>query len=211
MSKQFTLFAFVAVFGVLVPELLRADGIIIRMTGPDGQTKTFNPSHPPKRGEEPIIDRLLTYRETAEECSRASEIIRLETDIHNPYETATYEVTISEAFGFCRLDYYGIVMKPWQCGADDIGFCLRSIIEGEFSLALPHGPATDSRVMKDRPNDAPLKIYFDLSNLDSEAEFTNSDKDCRVVFSGIAHPNLATDSVLIYFGNVTLSKFCFMG
>lgn len=211
MAKQFILFAFVAMCGVLVPELLRADGIIIRMTGPDGRTKTFNPSHPPKRGEEPIIDRLLTYRETAEECHRASEIIRLETDVHNPYETPNYEISISEAFGFCRLDYYAVVMKPWRCSADDIGFCLRSIVEDEFSLALPHGSATDSRVMQDRTNDAPLKIYFDLTNLDSAAKFTNSDKDCRVVFGGIAHLSLATDSVFIFSGNITLSKPCFAG
>ncbi|WP_342240471.1 hypothetical protein [Inquilinus sp. OTU3971] len=211
MAKQFILFAFVATFGALVPVLLRADGIIIRMTGLDGRTKTVNPSHPPKRGEEPIVDQLLNYRETAEECHKASEIIRLETDVHNPYETPTYEVSISEAFGFCRLDYYAIVMKPWRCRADDIGFCLRSLVENEFSLTLSHGSATDSRLMQDRPNGAPLKIYFDLTNLDSAAKFTSSDKDCRVVFGGIAHPSPATDSVFIFSGNVTLSKPCFAG
>ncbi|WP_225770289.1 hypothetical protein [Inquilinus sp. Marseille-Q2685] len=211
MAKRFILFAFVAMFGMLAPELLRADGTIIRMTTPDGRTKTFNPSHPPKRGEEPIIDQLLTYRETAEECRKASEIIGLETDVHNPYETPTYEVSISEAFGFCRLDYYAIVMKPWRCSTDDLGFCLRSLVEDEFSLALPYGSATDSRLMRGRSNDTPLKIYFDLANLDSAAKFINSDKDCRVVFGGIAHPSFATGSVFILSGNVTLSKFCFMG
>ncbi|WP_144445523.1 hypothetical protein [Inquilinus limosus] len=211
MAKQFILFAFVTMFGVLVPELLRADGIIFKMTGPDGRTKTSNPAHPPKRGEEPIIDQLLTYRETAEECRNASKIIGLETNVHNPYETPNYKVSISEDFGFCRLDYYAIVRRPWRCSTDDIGFCLRSIVENEFSLPLPHGSATDSRALQDWPNDAPLKIYFDLTNLDSAAKFASSDKDCRVVFGGVAHPSLATDSVFIFLGNVTLSKHCFVG
>ena len=208
MPQRVILLTFVAMFGMFMPELLRADDVILRMTGPDGRTKTFNPSHPPRRGEEPIINKLLTYRETAEECRKAAEIIRLETDVHNPYETRTYEVTISEAFGFCRLSYYAIVMMPWKCSTDGIGFCLRSLVQDEFSLALPYGSATDSRLLPERLNSA-LIIFFDITNLDSASKFTGADQDCRVVFFGMAHPSRATDHVFILEGNVTLSAPCF--
>lgn len=210
MAKQSVLLALVATFVILAPPLLQADGVIVRMTGPDGRSKTFNPSHPPRRGEEPVINKLMNYREAAEECRKAAEVIRLETDTHNPYETPNYEVYISEAFGFCRLDYYAIVMQPWQCSADDIGSCLRYRVEDEFALALPYGPATDSRLIPGRPSDAPLQIYFDITNLDSAVRFAISDKDCRVVFGGIARPNISAKSISIFGGNITLSAPCFV-
>jgi len=209
MPQRVILLTFVAMLGIFMPELLRADGVILRMTAPDGKTKTFNPSHPPRRGEEPIINKLLTYRETAEECRKAAEIIRLETDVHNPYETPSYEVTISEAFGFCRLSYYAIVMRPWKCNINDIGFCLRSLVEDELSLALPYGSATDSRLLPERPNSAPLMVFLGITKLDSAPKFATADKDCRVVFGGMAHPSHSTDHVFIFEGSVTLSASCF--
>lgn len=209
MPQRVILLTFVAMFGMFMPELLRADDLVLRMTGPDGRTKTFNPSHPPRRGDEPIINKLLTYRETAEECRKAAEIIRRETDAHNPYETPTYEVTISEAFGFCRLSYYAIIIRPWKCDTDDIGFCLRSLVKDEFSLALPYGSATDSRLLPDRPSSAPLMVFFDVTNLNSASKFISADKDCQVVFGGMAHPSRATEHVFIFKGNVTLSAPCF--